>query len=149
MVGRPLRWAAGMVAVAMAIGGAAACSKESAPPTTPTVSGTRLELTQGQTVMVPRTALRLTFENVSLPHLTQWDCLPGYPCQFGPAAWVLMAVPGQTEQRTTVFIPDPGGSDRQRYGGYTVRLVRFEPGWNAAAPLAPQAYRAVFEVTPD
>src|SRR5688572_15057010 len=120
------RLSAVWIAAAVVVLAGTGCSKEPPSPNGPSASNERaLQLAQGQTVTVPRTSLRLTFENVSLPHLTQWDCLPGQPCQFGPAAWVLMAVPGQAEQRTTVFIPDPGGSDRQRYGGYTVRLVRF------------------------
>jgi hypothetical protein len=130
---------------------AAGCGSSPTTPTNPDApppAASQLTLAQGQTATPRGTTLRLTFEDVSLPHLTQWDCFSG-PCNFGPAAWVLMAVPGQAEQRSPVFIPEPNGTDRQRYGGYTVRLIGFEPRWNAAAPQPPGTYRAVFEVTAD
>ena len=136
------------LALLLALAGAG-CSK-SESPTQPTPFAETVRMSPGNTVTVPGTTLTLTFEQLHHPlHPGLVDCVANVPCgPFGVSAWFYADTPGERRALTTLYLTEPKGADRLTWGRYSIRLVRFEPAYDAAGPLPETAYSAVFEVSP-
>ena len=135
------------LAILLAFAGAACSSSES--PTRPTPFAATVRLSPGNTVTVPGTTLTLEFEQLRYPpHPGLVDCFVNRPCgPFGVSAWFHAETPGERRILTALYLTEPKGADRLVWGDYSIRLVRFEPAYDPAAPLAETAYTAVFEVS--